>query len=182
MKRLTGMGAGALGVLLLSGCQTVPSVDPVGVAQQIKARDQQWVDAIAKQDLATIVSIYSDDAVLLPPNTDARNGEAIRKEWADTLALPGLHLSFAPTRIEVDEDAEMAIDVGTYTFSFDGPKGKVDDHGKYAQVWEKKDGVWKCAVDMYNTSVPMPQPIEVAAPPAPTPPPALPKPAKTKKK
>jgi uncharacterized protein (TIGR02246 family) len=182
MKRETSLGACALAVLV-SGCQTMPGVDPIVEAQAIKTLDAQWVEAIASKDVAKIAAFYADDAVLLPPNEEAKTGEAIKQAWADTVGMPNVHLAFAPTRVEIDKDGSMAIDVGTYTFSFDSPKGKVEDHGKYAQVWEKKDGGWKCAVDMYNSSVPLPAPMEIAAPPpAPPAPPAAPVAPKKKKK
>lgn len=185
MKRETGMGACALAALLC-GCQTMPSVDPVAEAQAIKALDAAWVASVAAKDAAKMVSFYSDDAVFMPPNEDTKTGDAIKQAWAGMAALPNVHLTFAPTRVEIDADGEMAIDVGTYQFSFDSPKGKVEDHGKYAQVWERKSGgTWKCAVDMYNSSVPLPPPPAepVAAPPAPAaPPPAPAAPAPKKKK
>jgi uncharacterized protein (TIGR02246 family) len=167
MNVKTSAGACALSVFALSGCQTIPSADGMAEATAIRAQDVAWVAAIASKDPAKIASFYSDDAVFLPPNEDAKTGEAIRKAWADFVAAPGAKLTFAPTRIEVDQDGAMAIDVGTYEFSMDSPQGRMEDHGKYAQTWEKKDGVWKVAVDMYNSSVPLPPPVVPAAAPVP---------------
>jgi uncharacterized protein (TIGR02246 family) len=158
MDRDISRGACALLAAALAGCQSMPSADGTAEAAAIRAQDAAWVAAIAAGDPDKIVAFYSEDAVFMPPNEDALTGPALRKSWADMAALPGVKLSFAPTRVEVDGDGEMAIDVGTYTFSFDSPGGKVQDHGKYAQVWEKHGGQWKCAVDMYNSSVPLPPP------------------------
>ncbi len=44
----------------------------------------------------------------------------------------------------------MAYDYGTYTFAFDGDKGRVIEKGKYIVVWKKIDGAWKVAADIYN--------------------------------
>ncbi len=180
MNRDISRGACALLATALAGCQTIPSVDGTAEAANIRSLDAAWVAAIATGDADKAASFYSDDAVFMPPNEESLSGPAIRKSWADLMGMPGVKLSFAPTRIEVDGDGEMAIDVGTYTFSFDSPGGKVDDHGKYAQVWEKHNGTWKCAVDMYNSSVPLPPPPAAAAPVTP-PTPATPAPKKKKK-
>lgn len=156
----------SLASLALTACQTVPVTDGAAEAAKIRALDAAWVEAVAAGDVAKMASFYSEDAVFMPPNEDALSGEAIRKSWADMAGLPKVHLTFAPNRVEVDGDGEMAIDVGTYQFSFESPAGPVQDHGKYAQVWEKKNGAWKCAVDIYNSSVPLPPPPAAAPAPA----------------
>jgi uncharacterized protein (TIGR02246 family) len=172
------LGAFALAAIALAACNPpppppcptcpppappAPKADVQAESDAIKALDAKWVEAIATKDTDAVVAFYADDATFLPPNKDSLTGDALKAEWAGMWGMTNVSLTFAPTRIEVDKDGEMAIDVGTYQFSFDGPKGKVEDHGKYTQVWEKKDGTWKCAVDMYNSSVPMP---EAAAAPA----------------
>ena len=171
MNRDISRGACALLAAALAGCQAMPATDVAAEADAIRALDAAWVAAVAAGDADKAASFYSEDAVFMPPNEESLTGPAIRKSWADMMALPGVKLHFAPTRVEVDGDGEMAIDVGTYEFSFNPPGGKVEDHGKYAQVWEKRNGVWKCAVDMYNSSVPLPPP-PVAAPAVPAVPPA----------
>lgn len=168
MNRKISKGACVLFSISLTACQTMPATDGAAEAAKIRALDAAWVEAVAAGDVAKMVSFYSEDAVFMPPNEEALSGEAIRKSWADMAGLPKVHLTFAPSRVEVDGDGEMAIDVGTYQFSFDTPSGPVQDHGKYAQVWKKKNGLWKCAVDIYNSSVPLPPPPAAApAPPAP---------------
>ena len=157
MIREISRGACALVAVTLSACQTMPATDRAAEEQAIRAIDAAWVAAVAAGDFDKVASIYSDDAVFMPPNDVEKRGPDIRKDWAAMGTMKDVRLTFAPNRIEVDADGEMAIDVGTYEFSMSAPDGsKVSDHGKYAQVWEKHDGVWKCAVDMYNSSVPLP--------------------------
>jgi ketosteroid isomerase-like protein len=174
-------GAGVLATLALAACQSVPVTDSASEAAAIRGQDAAWVAAIADKNVDRIVSFYSGDAWFMPPNDEAKTGEGIRKAWTDFVALPGVRLTFTPKLIEVDRDGEMAIDVGTYDFSFDGPGGKVEDHGKYAQTWEKVDGTWKVAVDMYNSNVPLPPPTAVPGVPQVPAVPAVPKTQKKKK-
>ena len=183
LNRGARTGAFALAACALSACQTMPTVDGAAEAAAIRAQDAAWVEAVATGDPAKMVGFYSGDAVFMPPNEDAKTGDAIKQSWAGMAGLKNVKLTFGPNRIEVDADGEMAIDLGTYQISFDGPAGRIEDHGKYAQVWEKRDGAWKCAVDMYNSSVPLPPPPPPpAAAPAPKAPAAPAKPAKKKKK
>jgi uncharacterized protein (TIGR02246 family) len=168
------LGAVALAVAL-AGCQKPPpcptcppppapppKVDVNAEAEAIKALDAKLVEAIATKNADAVVAFYSSDAVFLPPNQDAKTGEALKQDWANMFAMNNASLTFAPTSVEVDEHGDRAIDIGTYTFSFDSDQGKVEDHGKYVEVWEKIDGQWKIAVDMYNTSVPMTPPAAAA--------------------
>lgn len=181
MNNAKSFGASVLFALALSACKEPPppcptcppppppppAVNTQAEADAIKALDAGMVEAVAAKDIDKLVSFYSSDASLLPPNGDEQTGEALKKGWTDMVAMPGATLTWTPTRVEVDKDGEMAIDAGTYQYSVDDPKaGKIEDHGKYLQVWEKKSGQWKLAMDMWNSSVPMAAPAaEPAAAP-----------------
>lgn len=170
MNRKTSIAVGACAGLLLSACQTTPTAPPVAdqaaEADRIKALDAEWVAAIATKDVAKVVSFYTSDAVFMAPNAPPKTGADLRKDWSDLLALPSVQLTFSPTRIGVSKSGDLAVDIGTYDFSFDGPQGKVQDHGKYEVAWEKQDGAWKVAVDMYSSDVPLPPPPPPPAAPA----------------
>ncbi|HUS25114.1 MAG TPA: nuclear transport factor 2 family protein [Candidatus Binatia bacterium] len=174
-KKIAILPACALMVAALASCQkpapcpTCPPPPPPPVAIDVKAEEdairaqvQKMNETIAAKDAAATTAFYAEDASFMAPNEDTRTGAAIGESWANFVKLPGVTLTISPTNVEVDRDAEMAIDSGTYQFAYDGPKGKVEDHGKYLVVWEKKDGQWKIASDIYNSSVPMP--MEAAAP------------------
>jgi uncharacterized protein (TIGR02246 family) len=155
--------AGLLGTTL--GACASARVDTASEEQRIRELDRQWVQAVANRDVAGSTAVYAPDAVFLLPNMPpARGMEAIRKEWTGMLGMPNLQLTFAPTQIVVSEAGDMATDVGTYQFSFDGPQGRVSDRGKYSVVWRKINGEWKVVSDMINSDMPLP------APPPPPPP------------
>jgi uncharacterized protein (TIGR02246 family) len=181
MNRKFALGACALLLVGLSACNEPPPCptcppppppppkpDLKAAEEQIKALDAKWVEAVAAKDVDKVVAFYSDDASLLGPNEDEKTGDGIKEDWAGMVKMTNVALTWAPTRVEIDNDAEKAIDIGTYTMTFDDDKGKkVEDHGKYVEVWEKKGGEWKCAVDIYNSSVPMAPPPAAAPAPAP---------------
>ncbi|PYI62197.1 MAG: hypothetical protein DME79_09650 [Verrucomicrobia bacterium] len=119
--------------------------------------DGQWSKAAAAKDLEQTVAYYSDDAVVLPPNTaSAMTKEAIRNTWKDLLASPGLVITRKPTRVELAKSGDMAWLSGTYELTMNDAAGSpINDHGKYLEVWEKQpDGNWKCRADMWNSDLP----------------------------
>ena len=119
--------------------------------------DGQWSKAAAAKDLEQTVAYYSDDAVVLPPNTaSAMTKEAIRNTWKDLLASPGLVITRKPTRVELAKSGDMAWLSGTYELTMNDAAGSpINDHGKYLEVWEKQpDGNWKCRAEMWNSDLP----------------------------
>jgi ketosteroid isomerase-like protein len=70
--------------------------------------------------------------------------------------LPGLSFTFQPQTIKVAHSGDLAYEIGTYSLSYDGDQGRVQDMGKYLVVWEKVDGDWKAMVDTDNSDLPAP--------------------------
>ncbi len=148
---------------LAAACATTPRVDPATVESAIHAINRQMEQAVASRNVDAIVALYATDAVFMPPNTAALRGHAaIRGNWAEALKLPNASLRLTPTRIDVAASGDLATDVGTYTFSFTGDQGPVNDRGKYMVRFAKVGTEWKIANDIFNSDLP-------AAAPAPGP-------------
>ena len=123
--------------------------------QQIRQLDRDWVTKVAAKDLAGTVAFYAKDGVLMAPGAPPAQGTAaITEGWRGILGLPNGSLTFAPTRVAVAKSADLAYETGTYSLAFDGPKGRVQDEGKYVVVWKKEGGRWKAAADIFNTNLP----------------------------
>ncbi|MFQ5915815.1 MAG: YybH family protein, partial [Nitrospinota bacterium] len=111
--------------------------------------------AVARKDVKAIVNFYATDGIFMPPNSPQVNGrEAIGKAWSGLLKLPGVTLTFRPTRIVISKSGDLAADIGTYALAFDGKKGRVQDQGKYVVVWQKVGGEWTAVADIFNTNLP----------------------------
>jgi uncharacterized protein (TIGR02246 family) len=135
------------------------AADTKAIEQAVRDCDTQMSDAAAAKDADKIVSYYSEDAIVLPPNAAAlTNKEAIRETWTELVASPDLKISWNTTRVEVSKSGDMAYASGTYELTTNDKSGKpVKDSGKYLEVWEKqKDGTWKCGADMWNSDLPLP--------------------------
>lgn len=122
----------------------------------LREADLGWSAAAEKKDLEAVVGFVTDDATMLPPNAPAAKGkDAVRKEWTGLLGLKDVAVKWQPDTVQVADSGELGYTSGTYTLSFTDPKaGKVEDKGKYLEVWKKVDGKWKCHFDMYSSDTP----------------------------
>lgn len=150
-------------MVVLASCATV-AVNPATEEAAIRARSAEMNRAVTARDVDAIAAFHSQSAVVMMPNSPAMTTTAsIRQGWSGVLGLPNLALNWQPTRVMVAGSGDVATEVGTYTMSFDGPQGRVNDAGSYTTVWQKVDGQWVIASDMVTSSQPLPAP----PPPAP---------------
>jgi len=155
-----------LSILFMTGCNYYSSQQSAADTRAadeaaVRKADADWVKAAQTKKIDDWVAFYADDAVVLPPNDKTVTGkESIRKPITDLLALPGLSISWTPTKVEVAKSGDLAYLYGTYQLSVAGPDGKpIDDHGKMLEIWKKQtDGNWKCIVDTWSTDSPAPMP------------------------
>src|SRR5262245_7065129 len=153
-----GMLALLAGVVLLHGCASAPPADTrAGDEAAIRKIDAEWVKAAQTKQVDAWMAFYADDAVVLAPNEKvAASRESIRKAVGDLLALPGLAITWQPSKVEVARSGDLAYIYGTYDVSWDESNGKrTTDVGKNVEIWRKQaDGSWKCIVDTWNTDLP----------------------------
>jgi ketosteroid isomerase-like protein len=143
--------------LLLAGCSTPPSADMRADEEALRRLDAEWVKAAQSKQVDAWVAFYSDDAAVLPPNEAmATDKDSIRKSVSGLLGLPGLTISWQPTKVEVARGGDLAYLYGRYEVSFDEAPGKrTTDRGKIVEIWKKQaDGNWKCIVDTWNSDLP----------------------------
>jgi ketosteroid isomerase-like protein len=168
-------GLSAYQLLIFKPATTVSKNEPGSISQPSTARspsenasntqpaeqilrdlDAQWSNAAAAKDVERTIAYYSDDAIVLPPNTaSATTREAIRNAWKDMLASPGFAITWRPIRVELGKSADLAWVSGAYEVTMNDPTGKpIHDRGKYLEVWKRQpDGNWKCGADMWNSDL-----------------------------
>jgi len=137
------------------------TVDKAAEETALKNADADWSKAAAAQDVDKTVSYYAADALVLPPNgTAITDRVAIRNAWKEMITAPGFSGGWTATKVEVAKSGEIGYVSGTWEFKSNGPDGKAtSDHGKFVEVWKKQsNGPWKCAVDIWNSDVPLPTP------------------------
>jgi uncharacterized protein (TIGR02246 family) len=130
---------------------------PTSPADAVRDADQEWMKVFAAKDLDKSVAFCAEDGSVLAPNAPIATGrEAIRKLFAGFFALPGLSISWQPSKAEVARSGELAYTTGTYQMSYSGGGGKqVTDKGKYVTVWRRqRDGGWEVLDDIFNSDLP----------------------------
>ena len=124
------------------------------VAERIGEANEKFKEAIRTADGDVMPSLYTSDAVILPPNADAVSGEeAITRYWKSFFEL-GITDARPVTR-EVIVMGDYALEVGETTVYRDD--GTLVDRGKIMVLWKYDGGTWKMHRDTWNSSVTPPQ-------------------------
>ena len=127
--------------------------------QAVQDTNREWMEAIKRGDPASIAALYTEDATLLPPNSEAIRG----RQGIEAFFKAGMQMGISEATLEtvdVEYLGDVAYEVGAYTMKIEPEGGQATtDQGKYMVVWKREgDGPWKLAVDMWNTNTPLPAP------------------------
>ena len=132
-----------------------PAMDLAMVRQAIEEANAKLSEAIRASDAATIASYYTEDATLLPPNSEMIQGRAgVEAYWTGGFQM-GIK-DIVLTTVEVMGMGDMVCEIGKAKVSIQ-PEGMdaIEDSGKYLVVWKKgEDGMWRLHVDIWNSSLP----------------------------
>lgn len=154
MHRRLAIVALALPVAL--SCSKPPAVDTAAEEKTIHTLGMSFNDLIVAKNDSAIAALYAVEAVMLPPNMPAITGNsAVRTFWA---ALWPMNAAFTitPTKVQVAQAGDVAIEEGTWIFEVPTPQGAQKDNGKYLVVWRKEGGSWKVTHDMWSSDNPPP--------------------------
>ena len=129
-----------------------PAIDRAAEEKALREADLAWSAVGSKLDVEGVAGFMTEDGVGLPPNAPAARGrEAVKNSWKELLGLKNLTISWEPTTVQVAESGEIGFTNGTWKMAWDDKAGRVEDHGKYLEVWKKVGGKWLCAYDMYSS-------------------------------
>ena len=139
--------------------EAAPVVDIEADVKAIKDQHHQATLALSRGDLETLMSVYADDVVMMPPNQATLVGKAgIRSMWEDLLNAFTVKVSVFVEEVEVL--AEWAFERGTFRMELTPRAGgaSAEDFGKYLDILRRQaDGSWKYSRLIFNSSKP-PQP------------------------
>jgi uncharacterized protein (TIGR02246 family) len=117
-------------------------------------RSGEMTTAFNARDAAKIGVLYTDDAVLMPPNMPLVKGRAAIEAWFKAGFDQGFsNLRLSPFRTDVSGD--LAYVAGTYVIAAKSPAGAAsEDRGKYVEVWKRSAGQWRMVTDIFNSDLP----------------------------
>jgi uncharacterized protein (TIGR02246 family) len=142
---LTGVGA--------AGCQA-PTQAALGAtdATALRAALQSYFDAANAGDAARWASVYTEDAVMMPPNSPVVEGRAAIQSW---LAMLPVKITDAEgTTVEVEGAGDVAYVRGTYSMNLQiaGVPESVPQQGKLLHIYTRQPtGSWLLARDIWNS-------------------------------
>lgn len=120
----------------------------------IKELHQAWTPAIVDKDFDTLIRLYTDDAIVLPPNGPKAQGRAAVLDWMKAFpAITDANLTIE----EIDGYGDLAFVRGAYFMTIvpDGTGEPIQDRGKFIEIRRKQaDGSWLMARDIFNSDLP----------------------------
>jgi uncharacterized protein (TIGR02246 family) len=132
-----------------------PALAADDARSEIEAANKKWEAAASRSDGPGVAALYTDNAQLLPAQSDFVTGtEAIGQFWQAVFdsGVKGVSL----VTMEVERHGDTAYEVGKLEIR--GADGKLLDHGKYVVIWKKEGTSWKLHRDIWTTSVVPAQP------------------------
>jgi ketosteroid isomerase-like protein len=114
---------------------------------ELAAMTESWETALNAGDVDGLTALYTEDCVLMSPNTEMMSGHAAaRAEFGD---LVDAGLTADMNTIKTVAGGDVGFHVGTYAMI--APDGTVIDQGKFIEGWQKVGGQWKIAYDIWNS-------------------------------
>ena len=116
------------------------------------------LDGVNNSRLDRVLSVWSGDGVLMPPNHPAVHGRAAIEDYSRAL-FERARFTFVFTESVISIEANIATERLSYTATvwLSGSTTPVADRGKGLHVYRRQaDGVWKLAVDVWNSDLPRP--------------------------
>jgi uncharacterized protein (TIGR02246 family) len=125
------------------------------VREAIAAENEKFMAAFSRGDAAAMAALYTENGQVMPPNSDFVTGKAAVQSFWQALMDMGIKAALIEM-VEVERHDDTAIEVSTYTLR--GENDQVLDKGKFIVIWKHELGQWKLHRDIFNSSMPAPQP------------------------
>ena len=149
-------------LLVLGACREGGAATDPDARRAIQDAVNRYVAASNSGDAEGLTSLYTEDAVLLPPDHAPIHGrKAIGEFWHR-----GTDSGLAVRTLRVEVDGSLGDLVGQYTLP--PTEQEPADSGKYVMCLRRqRDGSWKLSADIWNSSAGEEEPAEETPGPAP---------------
>jgi ketosteroid isomerase-like protein len=143
----------AVALCTMLGCPPAPSALSPADREANRALSLHFAQLAVAKDFDGVAKLYTDSALMLPPNTPVLKGRT---------AIKGFMAAFPPLSeltITIDTlvgTGDRAYASGRYHLTL-AIQGSPVDSGKFLDIREKQgDGSWLYVADMFNSNIPEP--------------------------
>lgn len=140
-----------MGAVTLAGCEGQVGESAVSEddAAAIRQADADFVVHSVAGDWDALAALYTEDAVVMPPNQELVIGRAAIRNLFSALTIS----DFSLEAIEIDGRGDLAFSRGDYSWTVSVGEGEpVADHGKWLAIWrEQTNGTWLLSQDIWNS-------------------------------
>ena len=144
----------------IAGC--TPDTDAESAFHAIEAANAIAQAAVAEGDLETYVSLFTEDAWSMPPNSPISEGrEEIFNAFSQMTQFGTVQFNLKA--VDVHVCGTTAVERGAFTLDFTpfedtSPIPAFHDEGHYLVHWVEEDGNWLIRTDAPVSTVPIPMP------------------------
>jgi ketosteroid isomerase-like protein len=155
------MRNGFLGTVLLVitavGCTTTtPDEFTTADGDEIRQRTQQLATAFNGKQIDSILALYADNSVFMPPNAPVLRGrEPLRAFYQDLIGRA------TNLRLETEDVAghgPIAYETGSYSLVYQD--GAVRDRGKFVFIWRQLNDRWMTEKTIWSSDLPPQTPVK----------------------
>ena len=124
------------------------------VRQEVEQAVQQFEAHFNRGDMAALAGMYTEDATLLPPDSDMIRGrQGIQQFWQGAWDS-GIRQARLQVQ-EVQASGELAVEISYATLTVRPEGGQSSEvHLKYIVVWQRAGGTWQLRADIWNSTAP----------------------------
>ncbi len=147
----------AAGGVLAQSAEKKKTTSQESAASAFAKLNADWAAAANAKESAKIAALYTEDAVLMPPNEAIVRGRAnIQAFWQGMLDQGARDVSLAS--LGSASSGAVGYDAGTYEFTMQPAGGQpTREKGKYLTALKRgADGKWRLAYDIFNSDLPCP--------------------------
>ena len=123
----------------------------------IEPPHKRFMEAVKGGDIPTLLSLYSDVTVWMPPNEPSLFGKREVEEWHQEYFRDFRITTFEETERDVTVLGGWAIERWAYMVAIQPIAGgdRIRDDGRSFSLWKQEAGVWLMSQSMFNSIRPI---------------------------
>ena len=144
--------------LFIISCESKSTFDINKARVHIDKQNKKYMEFYNNGDASGVAELHTDDALVMPPNTDMVKGKSlIKKAISYEISAGATDLVF--TSLNMYGNKEFVTEVGRYSLNVKN-EGEIvmSDSGKYVVLWEQvSKNNWLMKADIWNSDLPIKQ-------------------------